>query len=89
MSKITFQIYLRKKTKTGAQSLFEPLKCQTKIAADDILIFTFIFEENKAWFFHVNPLLAEDSLGTLSLIFSEKQWRNIYECRLLQSWLAL
>ena len=28
--------------------------------------------------------LAEDSLETSSLIFSEKQWKNIYECRLLQ-----
>ena len=27
--------------------------------------------------------LAEDSLETSSLIFSEKQWKNIYECRLL------
>ena len=33
--------------------------------------------------------LAEDSLETSSLIFSEKQWKNIYECRLLQSCLAL
>ena len=28
--------------------------------------------------------LAEDSLETSSLIFSEKQWKNIYEYRLLQ-----
>ena len=27
--------------------------------------------------------LAEDSLETSSLIFSEKQWKIIYECRLL------
>ena len=33
--------------------------------------------------------LAEDPVETLSLIFSEKQWKNSYECRLLQSWLAL
>ena len=33
--------------------------------------------------------LVEDSLETSSLIFSEKQRKNIYECRLLQSWLAL
>ena len=32
---------------------------------------------------------AEDSHETLSLIFSEKQRKSIYECRLLQSWLAL
>ena len=30
--------------------------------------------------------LAEDSLETSGLIFSEKQWKNIYECRLLQLW---
>ena len=46
------------------------------------------FEENKAccskWI-----CLAEDSLGTSSLIFSEKQWKIIYECHLLQLWLAL
>ena len=40
--------------------------------------------------FHVNPLpsrgLAEDSLETSSLIFSEKNSeKNIYECRLLLS----
>ena len=38
------------------------MKCgltQTKIAADDILIFLLLsLEENKAWFFHVNPLLS-------------------------------
>ena len=33
--------------------------------------------------------LAEDSLETSSLIFSEKQWKNIYECCLLQLGLAL
>ena len=32
--------------------------------------------------------LAEDSGEISSLIFSEEQWRNIYECRLLQLWLA-
>ena len=32
--------------------------------------------------------LAEDSLETSSLIFSEKQWKNISDCRLLQLWLA-
>ena len=47
------------------------------------------FEKNKASFFMWILCLAEDSLETLSLIFSEKQWKNIYECRLLQSWLAL
>ena len=49
----------------------------------------FSFEENKAWCFKWILCLAEDSHETSSLIFSEKQWKNIYECRLLQSWLAL
>ena len=35
------------------------------------------FEENKAWFFMWILCLAEDSLETSSLIFSEKQWKNI------------
>ena len=47
------------------------------------------FEEKKAWRFKWILCLAEDSLETSSLIFSEKQWKTIYECRLLQSWLAL
>ena len=46
-------------------------------------------EEDKAWFFMWILCLAEDSLETSSLIFSEKQWKNIYECHLLQLWLAL
>ena len=33
--------------------------------------------------------LAEDSREISSLIFSEKQWKSIYKCRLLQLWLAL
>ena len=60
------------------------------MAADDILIFLLLaFKENKAWFFMWILCLAEDSLETSSLIFSEKTWKNIDECRLLQSWLAL
>ena len=61
----------------------------TKITADDILILS--FEENKALFFMWILCPAEDSLETSSLIFSEKKNRkkNIYECRLLQSWLVL
>ena len=47
------------------------------------------FEENKAWFFMWILCLAEDSLETSSLISSEKQRKNIYECCLLQSRLAL
>ena len=49
----------------------------------------FSFEENKAWCFKWILCLAEDSHETSSLIFSEKQWKNIYECCLLQSCLAL
>ena len=44
------------------------------------------FEENKPWCFKWIFCLAEDSLETSSLISSEKQWKNIYKCRLLQSW---
>ena len=33
--------------------------------------------------------LAEDSHEISSLIFSEKQWKSIFKCRLLQSWLQL
>ena len=47
------------------------------------------FEENKAWYFMWILCLAEDSHETSSFIFSEKQWKYIYEYRLLQSWLAL
>ena len=61
-----------------------------KIAADDILIFLLLsFEENKAWFFMWILCPAEDSLEASNLIFSEKQWKNIYDFRLLQSWLVL
>ena len=64
----------------------KPLKHQTKIVAHNIFIFYFLsFEEIKAWFFMWILCLAEDSLETSCLIFSEKQWKNIYECRLLQS----
>ena len=41
--------------------------------------FTFLllsFEQNKAWFFMWILCLAEDSLETSSLIFSEKQWKK-------------
>ena len=65
-------------------------KRQTKIAADDISIFYFCFSKKiKLDFFMRILCLAEDLIDTSSLIFSEKQWKNIYECRLLQSWLAL
>ena len=55
-----------------------------KTAADDILIFYFyLSKKNEAWFF-MWILCLEESLETSSLIFSEKQWKNIYECHLLQ-----
>ena len=61
-----------------------------KIAADDILIFYFYLSKKIRFDFFMWILcLAEDSPEQSSLIFSEKQWKNIYECRLLQSWLAL
>ena len=58
--------------------VYRALKCQTKIAAKDILLFLLIScEENKAWFFMwILCCLAEDSLETSSLIFSEKQWKK-------------
>ena len=59
---------MHKKTLT----IYYPLRRQRKIAADDILISYFSFEENKAWFFMWILCLAEDSLETSSLIFSEK-----------------
>ena len=42
------------------------------------------FRENKACFSMWILCPAEDSLEISSLIFSEKQWKNIFECRLLQ-----
>ena len=52
-----------------------PLERQTKIAADDILIFLLLsFEENKAWFFMW--ILCLDSLETSSFIFTQKQWKK-------------
>ena len=42
-------------------------------------------EENKAWFFMWILCLAEDSLETSSLIFSEKTMKKYYECLLLSS----
>ena len=47
------------------------------------------FEENKAWLFMWILCQAEDSLETISLITSEKQWKIIYEYRLLRLWFAL
>ena len=47
------------------------------------------FEENKAWFFMWILCLAKDSHELSSHIFSGRQGKNIYECCLLQSWLAL
>ena len=59
------------------------------IAADGILIFYFLsFEENKAWCF--KWILSRGFTWNIKSYFlSEKQWKNIVECRLLQSWLAL
>ena len=67
-----------------------PLKVPNKNCSRRHFNFLFLsLKENKTWFFMWILCLAEDSLETSSLIFSEKQWKNIYECRLLQSWLAL
>ena len=73
-----------------SRQTFLNFKAPNKNCSRRHLIFLLLsFEENKAWFFMWIFCLAEDSLETSSLIFSEKQWKNIYECRLLQSWLAL
>ena len=42
------------------------LKCQTKIAADDILIFYVYLSKKIGLIFHMNLCLAEDSLETSS-----------------------
>ena len=52
----------------------KPLKRQTKIAADDILIFYFnLSTKIRLGFFMCILCLAEDSLETSSLIISEKR----------------
>ena len=38
-------------------------------------------DKREAWFFMRILCPAEDSLQISSLIFSGKQWKNIYECR--------
>ena len=64
--------------------LQEPtFKAPKEIAADDILLLS--FNGNKAWFFMWILCPAEDSPEISSLIFSEKQWKIIYKCRLLKS----
>ena len=66
------------------------LKKPIKIKADDTFILLLLsFKENKAWCsMWILCLVAEDLHDISSLIFSEKQWKCIYECRLLQSWLV-
>ena len=69
--------------------LINPQSAKQKLQQTTFNFSLLSFEENKAWFFMWILCLAEDSLETSSLIFSEKQWKNINVCRLLQSWLAL
>ena len=60
------------------------LKAPSKIAADDTFTILFLsFEENKAWCFMWILCQAEDSHKISSIILSEKQWKNIQDCRLL------
>ena len=51
---------------------------QTKIAADDILIFYFYLSKKVRLDFSGELCLAEDSLETSSLIFSLKNNENIF-----------
>ena len=44
--------------------------------------------KNKTWYFMWILCLAEDSYEISSLIFPEKQWKNIQDWCLLHSWLA-
>ena len=59
--------------KKHLQNLHKPLKRQTKIAADDILIFYFYLLKKIRLDLSCE---SEDSLKTSSLIFSEKQWNK-------------
>ena len=62
-----------------------PLKCQVKLQQTTFLLFLLLsFEENKAWCFMWILCQAEDSHEISNIIFSEKQWKSIYKCRLLQ-----
>ena len=53
------------------------------------LVLLLSFYGNKAWCFMWILCLAEVLHETSSLIVSEKRWKSIYKCRLLQLWLAL
>ena len=56
-----------------------------QIAAHNTFIFLLLsFKENKAWCFIWILCLAKDSHEISSLIFAEKQRKNIQDCRLLQ-----
>ena len=72
--------------------LFDYSLSQAKLKQMTLLFFFFFLllslEENKALCFMWNLCIAEDSHEITSLIFSETQWKNIQNCRLLQSWLA-
>ena len=82
----TFQLDRPDHTRLSLLKTFQvlTLKVPNKICSR----WHFIFRENKTWFFMWILCQAEDSLETSNLIFSEKQWKCIYECRLLQLWLC-
>ena len=54
-------------------TLYAPNKNCSRRHFDFLLL---SFKENKAWFFIWILCIAEDSLETLCLIFSEKQWKK-------------
>ena len=69
---------------------FQPLKRQTKIAADDIIIFYFYFLKKIRLDFSCESSARQRiHMKYQVLFFSEKQRKSIYKCRLLQSLLAL
>ena len=66
---------LKNNPSEDSQLKYYSLKRQTKTAADDMLIFCFyLSKEMRLDFLMWILCLAEDSLETSSLIFSEKQW---------------
>ena len=93
-NKKLFKYYTEKyKTKFGQNCHWKdrnlPLKGQTKIAADDTLIFLLLFfEENKAWSFMWILCLAENS-HEISSLFSLKKKKKKWKKYLWMSYAAV
>ena len=74
------------------QALFYQKNNEKMLQQTTVLLFLLLsFEENKAWCFMWILCQEEDlhEISSITSILSEKQWKNIQDCRLLQSWLAL